>query len=122
MSKWRPPLAPDRESPLAALYARTGALAAKLGDPLLAAFEAVERLTDRQAQEMFALVLADGAPCAMGLAFSPAEADLLQVLSARLGQPLTWQHVYVHPHGGMSYGEGRYVESIYSNQGEKESA
>lgn len=92
-----------------ALSERVRILAAQNGDPLLAAFEITERLTQEQAQQHFDMLLAEGAETPMGLAFSAGEADLLQLLAARLTVPLVWRHVVIAPDGAVE-GEGRCVE------------
>lgn len=99
----------DRPEALDTLFERVRTLAAQNGDPLLAAFEITERLTAEQAQEMYALLLAEGAPTPAGLAFSAGEADLLQLLSARQQKPLKWTHCVVTL-DGVTIEDGRYVE------------
>lgn len=102
----------ERPAPLANLFARIDVLAAKLGDPLLAAFEATEHLTPRQAEELYEIVWAEGAPLQSGyLGFSQRECDVIQLLAARLQRPLVWEHV-VLTLDGIKRGEGRYAEDI----------
>lgn len=100
----------ERPKPLADLFARVDALTDRLGDPLLAAFEATERLTQHQTQELYALVWQEGAPLQNGyLGFSARECDIIQLLAVRLNRPLFWQHVVITVEGAR-VGEGRYVE------------
>lgn len=113
----RPRTKYDRPEALDTLFTRVRILAAQLEDPLMAAFEVTERLSQNQVQEMFDLVMAEGAPLrGGGLGFSPAEADLVQLLAVRIGTPLVWCHVYAGPEGGMLVGEGRWVESQASEE------
>jgi hypothetical protein len=106
----------DRPKPLADLFARVDALAEKLGDPLLAMFEVTERLSQRQAQEIYDLVWQEGAPLRCGaLGFSARECDVIQLLSARLQRPLVWQHVVITV-DGVKVGDGRYVEEMEKEQ------
>jgi hypothetical protein len=109
----------ERPKPLADLFRRIDVLTAKLGDPLLAAFEACEHLTPKQTEELYDLVLAEGAPLRCGaLGFSARECDILQLLSARLQRPLIWQHVVITV-DGVKVGDGRYVEETTESATEK---
>lgn len=66
----------ERPDLLKQLFARVDALTDKLGDPLLAAFEVTERLTQRQAEELYDLVWQEGAPLQGGaLGFSAREGE-----------------------------------------------
>lgn len=105
-----PPDRYERPDPLKQLFARVDALADTTGDRLLATFEATERLSERQAREIWDLVWSEGAPLRCGLlGFSARECDILTVLSARLNHPLVWQHVVITV-DGVTMGDGRYVE------------
>lgn len=100
----------DRPQPLADLFARVDALTDKTGDALLAAFEVTEHLTPQQAQELYRLVWAEGAPLQCGaLGFSRRECDILQLLATRLQKQLVWTH-YVITLDGVAIGNGRYTE------------
>lgn len=81
----------ERPKPMADLFARIDVLTAKLGDPLLAAFDATEHLSPQQAEQLYEIVWGEGAPLqGGGLGFSARECDVLQLLAARLQKPLRW--------------------------------